>query len=203
MKKSIFFGTVLLIGLLAFAGCGISVVKNQTTPGTEGSTSTDGTTTPSTNTTTTTTSDEDIPPPSDNPADYLNNFYTQDIVQTMIQQELYEFEQTDAIDPPAGFPLGFLYANGKVVGMSDDSDEYYIYKSVTIKTTDDATDVKSFYKNILVDPWDITSQSVDGGNVYYYATNSETSMEIDVSIYSDDLYSELVEIDIYYSGYLQ
>lgn len=206
MKKSIVFGAILSIALLAFAGCGISVVKNQTTPGTEGSTSTDGTTTPSTTTTTTpTTTWDGTTPPSDNPADYLTNpyGYPQELIDAVTQQELSEFAQTEAIDPPAGFPLGFLYPSGKVVGMSDDGDEYYIYKSVTLKTMDVATNVKSFYKNILVDPWDITSQSSDGSNTYYYATNSETGMEIEVSIYADELYSKLVEIDVYYSGYPQ
>lgn len=195
MKKSILFGAILFIALLAFAGCGST--STTTTPTT---TSTDGPTS-----TTPITSDDDIPPPSDNPADYLTNpyGYPQDLIDAGIQYELNEFEQTEAIDPPEGFPLGFLYPSGKVVGMSDDSDEYYIYKSVTIKTTDDVTDVKSFYKNILVDPWDITSQSVDGGNIYYYTENSETGMMMDVSIYADDLYSALVEIALYYSGYLQ
>jgi len=121
----------------------------------------------------------------------------------VMQQELNEFNQTEAIDPPAGFPLGFLYSNGKVVGMSNDGDEFYINKSVTIKTTDAAADVKAFYKNILVAPWEITSQSSDGGSTYYYATDSQTGMTIDVSIYADELYSKLLEIDVYYSGYPQ
>ncbi|MFA5843167.1 MAG: hypothetical protein WC882_05900 [Candidatus Gracilibacteria bacterium] len=199
MKKFIVFGAILSIALLTFAGCGSSVVTTPSTP-----TPTTNTTTTPTTTTTTTTSDDDIPPPSDNPADYLTNPYgfPQEMIDAEMQYELDEFEQTDAIDPPAGFPLGFLYANGKVVGMSNDGDEYYINKSVTIKTTDDSKTVKAFYKNILVAPWEITSQSSDGSNTYYYATHSETGMEIDVSIYADS-YSKLVEIDVYYSGYPQ
>lgn len=113
--------------------------------------------------------------------------------------ELQDFEKTETVDAPAGFPSSLLYSKGKITSASDSSDESYLNKSITIKTTDDLKTVKDFYKNLFSKaPWKISSQSTDSNGASYTvkdASGFETSLYI-----SSNTYSKILEIQITYSG---
>ncbi len=115
------------------------------------------------------------------------------------QLELAEFEKAEAVDAPSGFPSNLIYGKGKLTESSDDGDESYINKSITIRTTEDLKAAKEFYKNLLSKtPWKITSQSSEGDGASYRAKDA-ANLEASVDI-SSDPYSKIVDIDIWYSG---
>ena len=115
------------------------------------------------------------------------------------QMELQEFEKAESVDAPSNFPSSLIYGKGKITESSDDGDESYINKSVTIKTTEDVKTVKDFYKNLFSQtPWKITSQSSESGGASYKAKDS-ANLEASVDI-SSDPYSKIVNVRIWYSG---
>lgn len=115
------------------------------------------------------------------------------------QLELQEFEKAEAVDAPIGFPESLIYNGGKITESSDDGDETYINKSITIKTTEDVKTVREFYKNLFSQaPWKITSQSSESGGASYGAKDA-ANLEASVDI-SSDTYSKLVNIYVWYSG---
>lgn len=115
------------------------------------------------------------------------------------QMELQEFEKAEAVDAPIGFPSSLIYDKGKITGSSDDGDESYINKNITIKTTEDLKTVKEFYKNLFSQAsWKITSQSSEGSGASYNAKDA-ANLEASVDI-SSDMYSKLVSIYVWYSG---
>ena len=115
------------------------------------------------------------------------------------QMELQEFEKAEAVDAPSDFPSSLIYGKGKITESSDDGDESYINKSVTIKTTEDVKTVKEFYKNLFSQiPWKITSQSSESGGASYKAKDA-ANLEASVDI-SSDPYSKIINVRIWYSG---
>lgn len=115
------------------------------------------------------------------------------------QMELQEFEKAEAVDAPSNFPASLIYSKGKLTESSDDGDESYINKSITIRTTEDMKTVKEFYKNLFSQaPWKITSQSSESGGASYKAKNSaDIEASVDISV---DEYSKIVDVRIWYSG---
>lgn len=113
--------------------------------------------------------------------------------------DLQDFENAEAVDAPAGFPSSLFYSKGKITSSSDSSDESYLNKSITIKTTDDFNTVKDFYKNLFSKaPWKITYQSTVGIAASYTAKNaSGFEVVLDMSL---NTYSKVLEIQITYSG---
>lgn len=105
--------------------------------------------------------------------------------------ELEEYEATESLEAeiPNDFPKEFVYSSGKVTGVGNDY--------IDISTTDDFSEVKAFYKELIQDNnWEITSQSSEGS---YYSVDAEKE---DTTIYisiSSDMYSSLVRIGITYS----
>ena len=115
------------------------------------------------------------------------------------QMELQEFEKAEAVDAPSDFTSSLIYGKGKITESSDDGDESYINKSVTIKTTEDVKTVKEFYKNLFSQiPWKITSQSSESGGASYKAKDA-ANLEASVDI-SSDPYSKIINVRIWYSG---
>ncbi|MFH1284518.1 MAG: hypothetical protein ABIH78_02930 [Candidatus Peregrinibacteria bacterium] len=115
------------------------------------------------------------------------------------QMELQDFENAEAVDPPSDFPSNLIYDKGKITSSSDNGDETYVNKSVTIQTTEDFKTVKDFYKNLFSQAsWKITSQSSESGGASYGVTDS-SGFEASVDI-SSDPYSKLVTIYVWYSG---
>lgn len=115
------------------------------------------------------------------------------------QMELQEFEKAEAVDAPSGFPPSLIFGKGKITQSSDSSDEGYINKDITIKTTEDMKTVKEFYKNLFSQtPWKITSQSSEGGG-FSYKVKDAANIEASVNM-SSDPYSKIVSITIWYSG---
>lgn len=113
--------------------------------------------------------------------------------------ELQDFEKAEAVDAPAGFPSSLLYNKGKITSASDSSDESYLNKSITIKTTDDLKTAKDFYKNLFSKaPWKIASQSSESDGAFYTVKDSSG---FEASLYiSSNTYSKILEIQITYSG---
>lgn len=113
--------------------------------------------------------------------------------------ELQDFEKVEAVDAPAGFPSSLLYSKGKITSASDSSDESYLNKSITIKTTDDLKTVKDFYKNLFSKaPWKIASQSNESDGAFYTVKDAS---DFEASLYiSSNAYSKIVEVQITYSG---
>ncbi|MBU1992634.1 MAG: hypothetical protein ABH856_01545 [Patescibacteria group bacterium] len=131
--------------------------------------------------------------------DYMD-VYMEGLMEKGAQYELKEYEQTEGIDAPEGFPGELIYKNGKITEASDSSDAYYINKSITIKTTDELKTVKDHYKNLLSGSlWTIDSQSTEAYGASYSAVNQNTGLEVDVDIYSD-MYSKLVSVSVYCMG---
>lgn len=115
------------------------------------------------------------------------------------QMELQEFEKSESVDAPSGFPSSLIYGKGKITESSDDGDESYINKSITIKTTEDLKTVKEFYKNLFSQAsWKITSQSSESSGASFTAKDA-ANLEASVDI-SADTYSKLVNVYIWYSG---
>ncbi|MFA6521325.1 MAG: hypothetical protein WCT53_03000 [Candidatus Gracilibacteria bacterium] len=115
------------------------------------------------------------------------------------QMELQEFEKAEAVDPPSNFPSALIYSKGKITESSDDGDESYINKEITIKTTEDIKTVKEFYKTLFAQPtWKLTSQSSESGGASYKAKDSANiEASVDISV---DAYSKLVNVRIWYNG---
>jgi hypothetical protein len=115
------------------------------------------------------------------------------------KSDLRDFESAESFDAPSGFPSGLIYGKGKITQSSDDGDESYINKSITIKTTEDVKVVRDFYKNLLSQaPWKITSQSSESGGASYEAVDSANiQATVDIAV---DQYSKIVSVNIYYSG---
>lgn len=115
------------------------------------------------------------------------------------QVELQELEKAEAVDAPVGFPTSLVYSKGKMTESSDEGDEGYVNKSITIKTTEDMKIVKEFYKNLLSQaPWKITSQSSESTSAAYKAKNN-AGYEVNVDM-SSDPYSKIINIRIWYTG---
>jgi len=115
------------------------------------------------------------------------------------QMELQEFEKAEAVDAPSGFPSSLIYSKGKITESSDNGDEEYMNKSITIKTTEDVKMAKEFYKNLFSQtPWKITSQSSETSGASYEAKDA-ANLKAGVDI-SSDPYSKIVNIRISYSG---
>lgn len=115
------------------------------------------------------------------------------------QVEVQEFEKAEAVDPPSNFPSALIYSKGKITESSDDGDESYINKEITIKTTEDIKTVKEFYKTLFAQPtWKLTSQSSESGGASYKAKDSANiEASVDISV---DAYSKLVNVRIWYNG---
>jgi hypothetical protein len=113
--------------------------------------------------------------------------------------ELQDFEKSEAVDAPSDFPSSLVYGKGKITSSSDSSNESYINKSITIKTTDDLKAAKDFYKNLFSKtPWKIASQSSEADGASYTANDSNN---FEASVYiSSNTYSKIVEVQITYSG---
>lgn len=117
------------------------------------------------------------------------------------QMELQELEKAEAVDAPSDFPSSLIYGEGKITYSSDDGDAEYINKGITIKTTEDIKTVKEFYKNLFSQtPWKIISQSSESDGASYKAKDA-ANLEASVDI-SSDPYSKIVDVDIWYSGYI-
>lgn len=115
------------------------------------------------------------------------------------QVEVQEFEKAESVDAPSDFPSSLIYGKGKITNSSDDGNESYINKSITIKTTEDIKTVKEFYKNLFSQtPWKITSQSSQSDGASYKARDA-ADIEASVDI-SADPYSKIVNVSIWYSG---
>lgn len=115
------------------------------------------------------------------------------------KMELQDLEKSEAVDAPSDFPSSLVYGKGKVTSSSDSSNESYLNKSITIKTTDDLKTVKDFYKNLFSKaPWKIVSQSSEADGASYTANDSAN---FEASIYiSSNAYSKIVEVQVTYSG---
>ena len=113
--------------------------------------------------------------------------------------ELQEFEKTESVEAPKGFPKDLIYKDGKITSASDSSADAYTNLDITIKTTDELSKVKDFYKNDLAGSgWKITSQSNTSTGASYDATDSKGYT---ASVYINrESYSKLTEIQISYSG---
>jgi len=117
------------------------------------------------------------------------------------KMELREFEAAESLDPPSDFPKDLIFDKGKITSASDDGDESYLNKSITIETTESLKTVRDFYKNLFSQPtWDLSSQSSDGSSSSFEATDS-ANISASVSI-SSDMYSKIISVSIYYSGEL-
>jgi len=135
-----------------------------------------------------------------NPEESLQGF-----MELGMEMEKSEFEKQESLDVPSKFPSELLYkSNAKVTSVSDSSSDDYVYVSLTIKTTDSADQVKSFYKSLLKDSgkWKVTGESTSAG---YYSLDAQTLdgvedyRSVDLDIYNNE-YSKLVEISLYYSN---
>ncbi|MFA5076594.1 MAG: hypothetical protein WC480_04220 [Patescibacteria group bacterium] len=125
----------------------------------------------------------------------------QNYAEVAANMELQEFERTEAVDAPSSFPKELIYSNGKIVAASDNSDESYIDQDITLKTTDDAQKVKTYYKDLFSQPsWKITSQSTEGDSANFKAQKVGTNLTADVDISFNQVGSKLVEVVVYYSG---
>jgi len=117
------------------------------------------------------------------------------------QLELSQFDKSEAVDAPAGFPKELIYQSGKLLESSDSSDDTYIDEDITIKSTDEPAKIKEYYKNLLSSgDWKLTDQSSASDSADYTAKNSATGLQAQVNISYNQLSSKLVEIKIYYSG---
>ena len=115
--------------------------------------------------------------PSDVPAieDYTNfdvptgEDYEQsyeESMETMMEwgqkYELEEYKATESLEAeiPNDFPKEFVYSSGKVTGVSNESYDSSIYYYIDISTTDDFSEIKAFYKEMIQDEnWKTNSQS--------------------------------------------
>lgn len=123
----------------------------------------------------------------------------QNIAELGAQYELKEFESTESVDAPKGFPKDLIYSSGKITEASDSSSDSYTDLNVTVKTTDELSKVKDFYKNALASSgWKITSQSNTSTGASFDATASNG---FTVNIYINrESYSKLTEAQISYTG---
>lgn len=115
------------------------------------------------------------------------------------EYEMEEYDDLESFDIPAGFPIEFVYEDGKVTGFSDWSDSYGLSLNVSIQTPDGASDVRSFYQDVLSDPeWTITAQSADSyGSSFSGSHQGGSSVSISISNYG----SSMSYIDVWYSDY--
>jgi hypothetical protein len=110
--------------------------------------------------------------------------------------EVKELENTEKIDVPSDFPSSFVYSGGKVVGASDNSYENTKDLDITIKTTDEISKVRDFYKKVLAENgWKITGQNTSANDTTYDAKNEAEKSTTNINI-STNSYSKIIEIDV-------
>jgi hypothetical protein len=110
--------------------------------------------------------------------------------------EVKELENTEKIDVPSDFPSSLVYSGGKVVGASDNSYENTKDLDITIKTTDEISNVRDFYKKVLAENgWKITGQETSATNTTYNGKNEGEKSTVNVNI-STNSYSKIIEIDV-------
>jgi hypothetical protein len=106
------------------------------------------------------------------------------------------------LDVPGTFPKAFVYGGAKVTNTSDNSeDDQNLSITVTVKTMDDVTPIKDFYKKVLAENgWKVTSQSNSADGANYDAKNATTGETISVDI-SGNQYSKIREVYMSYYKY--
>lgn len=111
--------------------------------------------------------------------------------------EKKEFDKTEAVDAPSGFPSEFIYSSGKIVESNDDSSDGTKNLKIKIRTTDELAKVKDFYKKILAENgWKLTSQSNTSDGASLEAKKDDnTTVSADIST---SQYSKLVDINVDY-----
>ena len=60
--------------------------------------------------------------------------------------EVKEFEKIESVDLPTGFPKNLVYTNGKITLSNDNGSDSGQDQDITIKTLDDVTKIRDFYK---------------------------------------------------------
>lgn len=115
--------------------------------------------------------------------------------------EKKEFDKTEAVDAPSGFPNEFVYSGGKIIESNDDSNGANTKNlRIKIRTADELSKVKDFYKKVMAENgWKINSQSNESTGASLDAKKDEnTTLSVDIS---SNQYSKLVDVNVNFYQY--